>query len=102
MHEGVSTEDKRMVVDRSNRGGCSSTNVSEDGFASCVCTDAAEVGVMERRLSVLVEARLLCSYTIAVELCRGRRVPSNPETIDIEEAVASCDLMRRGDLVWVV
>lgn len=75
MHEGVTTEDKRVIVDRSHRGGRSSTDMGKDGFAGCVCTDAAKVGVMERRLSVFVEGRMLCTYTIAVEFCRGCRIP---------------------------
>lgn len=75
VHEGVSTEDKRMVVDRSHRGSCSGTNVGEDGFAGRVRADTAKVGVMKRRLSVLVEGRVLCIYAIAIELCRRGSVP---------------------------
>ena len=102
MHEGVSTKDKRMVVDRCHRRGCSSTNVGEDSFTGCICADAAKVGIMERGLRVLVEGGVLCRHTIAVELRRRRRIPGHPETINIEEAVAGRDLMLRCDLVWVV
>ena len=75
MHEGVTTEDKRVIVNRSHRGGRGSTNMGEDGFAGCVCTDAAKVGVMERRLSIFVERGVLCTYAIAVELCGCLRIP---------------------------
>lgn len=74
----------------------------EDGLTGCICTNAAKVGVMEWGLSVLVEGRVLCSYPVAIELCRCRRVPRDPKTIDIEEPIASRDFMLRGDLVWVV
>ena len=102
MHEGVLTENKRVVVHRCYRRGCSSTDVGEDGSTGCIRADAAKVGVVERGLSVLVERRMLGRRAIAVELCRRRRIPCQPKAIDIEEAVASCDLMLCCDLIWVV
>ena len=76
--------------------------MGEDSFTSCISADAAKIGVVKRWLSILVEGRVLHIYTIAVELCRRRRIPSHPKTIDIEEAVTSCDLMLCCDLVRVV
>jgi len=55
VHEGVAAKDERVVVDGCDGcGGCGS-DVGEDGFAGCVCADAAEVGVVEGGLGVLVE-----------------------------------------------
>ena len=102
MHECVSTENERMVVDRGHRCGCGSTNVGEDRFTGCICADAPKVGVVERGLSVLVKGRVLRRYAIIVEICCRRCIPSQPETIDVKEAVPSGDLMLCCDLVWVV
>ena len=102
MHESVSTENEGMIVDRGHRRGCGSTNVGEDRFTGCICADAPKVGVVERGLSVLVKGRVLRRYAITVEICCPRRIPSQPETIDIKEAVASGDLLLCCDLVWVV
>ena len=102
MHEGVSTEDEGMVVDRGHRRGCGSTNVGENRFTGCICADAPKVGVVERGLSILVKGRVVHRHAVTVETCCRRCIPSQPETIDIEEAVASGDLLLGCDFVWVV
>ena len=102
VHYHVSAKGKWVVVDRRHRRGSSSTNVGEDSFARSVRADTSKVGIMQRRLSIFVEGRVLCSNAIIVKFCRCRRIPCHSETIDIEEAVASCNLMLRCDLVWIV
>jgi len=58
VHNGVDSECEGMVVGWCNgRCGCSS-NVSEENGGGGICTEAAEVGVVERRLNVLVECRV--------------------------------------------
>ena len=102
VHYHVSAEGKWVVVDRRHRRGRSSTNVGENSFTRSVRADASKIGIMQRWLSIFVEGGVLCSNAIIVEFCRCRRVPCHSKTIDIEEAVASCDLVLCGDLVWIV
>ena len=102
VHYHVSAKGEWVIVDRRHRRGRSSTNVGEDSFTRSVRADASEIGIMQRWLSILVKGRVLCSNAIIVEFCRCRRIPCQSKSIDIEEAVASCDLMFCGDLVWIV
>ena len=102
MHESVSTENEGMVVDRGHRRGCGSTNMGEDCFTGGICTNAPKVGVVERGLSVLVKGGVLGRHAITVEICCRCRIPSQAETIDVEEPVASGDLLLCCDLVWVM
>lgn len=88
VQEGVLAEDRRMVIDCCHKRGCSNPNMGEDGCTGYTCTDAAKADVIETGLCVLVEGRMLCSCTVTVEFCRGRLV-----TIDIQKAIASCDLV---------
>ncbi len=58
--------------------------MSEDDFTGGVRTDAAEIGIVERRLSVFVERGTFHCIAIAVELVGGRRVPRYTEAVNIE------------------
>lgn len=102
MHKGVSTEDEGVVVDPSHRRSSGSTNVSKDCFAGSIGTDAAEIGIVERRLGILVESRMLASNAIVVEVCRGRSIPCYTKAINVEEAIASGNLMLCSDLIGVM
>ena len=102
VHEGVSTEDERMIVDHCHWCGSSSTNVREDGLTSRIRANASKAGVVERGLSVLIERRVLCRHTVAVEFFCGCGIPSDPESINIEEAITCCDLMLCCDVIGVV
>ena len=64
----MSAKYKRMVVHRNNRRSGGSPDMGEDGFTSGVRANTAEIGIMERRLGVLVKGRMLGSVPISVEI----------------------------------
>lgn len=76
--------------------------MSEDGFTGSVGTYAAEIGVVERRLSVFVDSGIFGCVAIVVEVGGGRSVPCYAEPVNVEQAVSSCDLMLCCHLIWVV
>lgn len=58
--------------------------MSEDDFAGGIRTDAAEIRIMERRLSIFVESGMFDWAAIAGEVTGGRRVPRYTEAVDIK------------------
>lgn len=71
MHEGMSTKNKRVVVNCRDRRSSGSTNMGEDSLAGGVGTYTAEVCVMKRWLGVFEERRMLCSIATSVEVFGG-------------------------------
>ncbi len=80
----MATKDERMVVHSGDWRGCCRANVGKDGFTGRVGTDAAEISVVEGRLSVLVESGMIGCVAVVIEVGGGRGVPRYAETIDVE------------------
>lgn len=60
-------------------------------------TDAVEIQIVLRRLSILVQRR--SPARARIEVREGGRVPCHAKAVNIEEAVAGADLLFRGDVV---
>ncbi len=80
----MATEDKWMVVYSCDRRGCCCANMGEDGLTGSIGTDAAEIRVVEGRLSILVESGMFGCVAIVVEIGGGRGVPRYAEAVDVE------------------
>ncbi len=118
----MATEDKGVIVDRRCGGGGGGADVAEAGGGRGVGADGAEVEVVERGLGGAVEggeegcelsvgvvvsgARVLVWVGVGVvgagEGRAGVGVPCYADAVDVEEPVASGDLVLGGDVVGVV
>ena len=89
-----------MVIDGSDRSRSGSSNMCEAGDSGGIGTNAVEIAIVCRRLTVFVHSGPH-SLTF-VEVISGRRVPGHAKAIDVEKAVAHRDLMLGGDVVGVM
>lgn len=91
-----------MIIDPSD--GCSSggTNVSKDGFAGCIGTDATKIRIMKGWLGIFVKRGMLAGNSIIIKFCCRRGIPRYTEAVDVEKAIASCDFMLCGNLIGIV
>lgn len=100
MHKAVPAKDERMIIDSSDWSRSCSSDMRKASFSGGIGTDAAEVGVMQRRLGGLVE-RWPVAFG-ASKLRLGGSVPSHAKAIDIKESIAHGDFMLSSDFFGVV
>lgn len=100
VHDSVAAEHEGVVIDGRDGRGSGGSDVGEADFGGGVGANAAEVGVVEGGLGVLVEGGAVAFG--GGEIVPRGGVPGQAEAVDVKEAVARGDLVLGGDFVGVV
>lgn len=93
VHDRVAAEDERVVVDGRHRRARRRADVRKQRRRRRVAADAVEVGVVGRRLAVLVH-RHPRALRVVHKVRPHVRVPRHAEAVDVEEPVAQRHFLR--------